>query len=121
MSSDSLFDSHMVSELRFIVKEKDGTLIDFPCKWVPDIDNEVNPTKVYRGNMDYSVDGIDALTLYRSVSRGTTILFVFRGSVFKTFKWTSYENTENCLYHATQMVLNELPDSDSVVSQPPLF
>ena len=121
MSSDNMLDSGIVGELRFTVIEKDGTRIDFPCKWVPDIDNEENPTKVYRGNMDYSVDGIDALTLYRSVSRGTTILFVFRGSVFKTFKWTSYENTENCLYHATQLVINELPDSDSVVSQSPLF
>ena len=121
MSSDSLFDSCMVGALRFTVIEKDGTRIEFPCKWVPDPENEENPTKVYRGNMDYSVDGIDALTLYRSVSRGTTILFVFRGSAFKTFKWTSHEHVEDCLYHATQMVITELPDSHSVVHQSPLF
>ena len=121
MSSDNMLDSGMMGELRFTVIDKDGTRIEFPCKWVPDIDNEENPTKVYRGNMDYSVDGIDALTLYRSASRGMTFLYVFRGSVFKAFKWTSHEHVEDCLYHATQMVITELPDSDSVVSQSPLF
>ena len=121
MSSDNMLDSGIVGELRFTVIEKDGTRIEFPCKWVPDIDNEENPTKVYHGKMDYSVDGIDTLTLYRSASRGMTFFYVFRGSFFKAYKWTSHERIGDCLLHATQMVINELPDSDSVVSQPSLF
>lgn len=121
MSSDNMLDSGMVGELRFTVIEKDGTRIEFPCKWVPDADNEEHETKIYRGEMDYSVDGIDAIMLYRSASRGMSFLYVFRGSAFKTFKWTSHEHVEDCLYHATQMAITELPDSHSVVHQSPLF